>query len=174
MKGTKTVVGMLNKVLTNRTDRHQPVFPARPHVRQLGLRAARRVQLQAVDPGDEGGRHADRPRPLPGGLPNLQNLGKLLIGENGRMPRQRPALRAGDPAPAAGPGHRAGRGRSRLCKPRPAAGAAETCGRPSTGWSPARPDRRDHPAQLSAVADRRLRDDPQCRRSAPSAPRGWQ
>jgi hypothetical protein len=36
MKGDAKVIEYLNKALRERTDRRQPVFPPRPHARQLG------------------------------------------------------------------------------------------------------------------------------------------
>lgn len=39
-------------------------------------------EVRRIDRRDEAARHAHRTRAVPRGLPNLQNLNKLLIGEN--------------------------------------------------------------------------------------------
>ena len=65
MKGTKTIIGMLNKVLTNELTAINQYFL---HARMFGNWGFERLDeynYKLVDPGDEGGRHADRPRPLP-------------------------------------------------------------------------------------------------------------
>jgi hypothetical protein len=65
MKGDKKGHRCPEQGAEKRVDRNQPVFPARPHVPQLGPGKAQRLPVQTVDPRHEGSGRTDRARPLP-------------------------------------------------------------------------------------------------------------
>ena len=107
MKSAPEIIDALNEVLTGELTGDQPVLPARPHVPELGLPAAReKVRAESIDEMKHADKLIERILFLEG-VPNLQRLGKLMIGET--VPEQfevGPRARAGGRR-AAQQGHRA-------------------------------------------------------------------
>ena len=77
------VITLLNQVLKNELTAISQVFPPCAHVPQLGPGETQRLPVPSIDTGHvkEADELIERVLFLEG-LPNLQSLGKLLIGEN--------------------------------------------------------------------------------------------
>ena len=80
MKVDASVIKHLNKLLKNELTAINQYFLHYASA-ALGLRASRQEDLRRIDRRDEACRSPHQAHPLLEGLPNLQDLGKLLIGE---------------------------------------------------------------------------------------------
>lgn len=84
MQGNPQIIQTLNKVLTSELTAINQYFSACSHVWSLGPGAVKRIPLQAVDSRHEKTDELIERILFLEGLPNLQHLGKLRIGENPR------------------------------------------------------------------------------------------
>ena len=82
MKGDATVIEHLNKVLKNELTAINQYFLHSRIFQGLGPSQARGLRVRRVDRRDEACRCAYRAHSFLEGLPNLQDLGRLRIGEN--------------------------------------------------------------------------------------------